>query len=290
VAAAQFGVISLSQLAECGLTYAAVRSRVQRGQLHRLHRGVYAVGHPRIVDHACLVAALLAAGREAFLSHRTAAGVWGLRAVSTSRIEVTVPAAGVRSRSPLQLHRTEMTPHPADVTIRSGLRASSVPRLLIELAPREQPAELQRLITQAIRTRVLKLDELELAFKRHAHRPGVGVLKAAMRAYRPRPQRKSGFERAFDDWLDQYPEIPDPLRNVQIGPWEIDCYWPAQQLAVELDGRSYHIAAGDFEKDRIKDTDLQRRAIRVIRITAQRFERDSTGIREDLLALLGLAG
>lgn len=289
LAARQFGVISLGQLADCGMGYAAVRRRVCRGVLHPLHRGVFAVGHTRVVDHGRLVAALLAAGPSAFLSHRTAAGVWGLRALSVRSIELTVPAARIRPQKPLVVHRTRTVLDPADVATRNGLRVSSVHRLLIELAPREHPAELRRLVTQAVRRRVLAFDELEHAFERHARRPGVKALKAATRAYRPAPERKSGFEVAFDGWLEQHPDIPPPLRNVHIGPWEVDCYWPDHQLAVELDGRAYHIAAGDFEKDRVKDADLQLDGIRVIRITEQRFEHDRAAIARSLRTLMRLA-
>lgn len=287
VAAAQFGVISLAQLVELGLTRGEIRGRLERGHLHSLHRGVYAVGHTRIVEHAHLVAALLAVGPEGFLSHRTSAAVWGLRTISVERLEVTV-RSGKGRRPPLIVHRTAKIPDPADISIRNGLRVSSVPRLLIELAPRERSSEMQRLITQAVRKRILDFDAFELAVQRHAGRPGVGMLKDEMRAYRPKPERKSGFEIAFDDWLALHAEIPEPLRNIQIGPWEIDCYWPQERLAVELDGRAYHIAARDFEKDRLKDTDLQRRRIRPIRITELRFEHDRAGILDDLRAFMQL--
>jgi hypothetical protein len=95
--------------------------------------------------------------------------------------------------------------------------------MLIELASREQPAELDRLITDAAHKHLLNLDAIEDALARHARRPGLGRLKAALRAYRPRPARKSNLERDFDTWLLDHPEIPEPRRNVYIKGWEIDC-------------------------------------------------------------------
>jgi hypothetical protein len=156
--------------------------------------------------------------------------------------------------------------------------------MLIELAARERPQELERLITQAIRKNVLDLGQMEAALRRHARRPGLAVLKAALAAYRPKPVRRSGFESAFDELLASHPEIPPPLRNVRLGPWELDCYWPQFRLVVELDGRPYHIAVRDMEKDRAKDIWLQRRRIRAIRITDWRFEHDRNGILDDLHA------
>jgi very-short-patch-repair endonuclease len=88
--------------------------------------------------------------------------------------------------------------------------------------------------------------------------------------------------------LAQHPEIPEPQRNIYIHGWEIDCYWPEHKLAVELDGRPYHIAVKDMEKDRVKDAKLLRLGIRTLRITDTRFELDPLGVLDDLLAALAL--
>ncbi len=290
VAARQFGVISIAQLFALGLTRKEIEGRVGRGSLHKLHRGVYAVGHRRIADHAHLIAALLATGPGAFISHRSAVALWGLGLLSTDRIEVTVPGRRRPRKTKLWIHESGSALDAGDLATRTGLRVSSVPRMLIELAPREHPHELNRLITQAIRKDILDLRRMEDALKRHARRPGVAVLKQALAGYRPEPTRRSNLETAFDEWLAQHPEIPPPpLRNVKLGPWEIDCYWPQFRLAVELDGRPYHITVGDLERDRLKDTWLQRRQIRVLRITGWRFEHDRAGILDDLRAFTGIA-
>ena len=285
VAARQFGVISLTQLRRAGLTDDEVQGWVKRRRLLPLHRGVFAVGHRRLVPHAQLVAALLAAGPDAFLSHRTAAAVWGLRDITTRRIDLTVPRVRRQSRGVLRLHYAADT---TDITTRNGLRVSSVPRMLIELAPRETRRELDRLITAAVRKGILDLEKMQAALIRHARRPGLRKLKAALGDYLPRPDRKSGLEIAFDELLAEHPEIPPPQRNVYIDGWEIDCYWPEQRLAVELDGRPYHIAVRDMEKDRLKDAKLLRIGIRVLRITDARFEYDRRGVYSDLVAALGL--
>jgi hypothetical protein len=168
------------------------------------------------------------------------------------------------------------------------LRYSSVPRLLIELAARETPAELTRLITEAVRRQRLDLVAMESALQRHARRPGLARLKAALQSYRPRPDRKSGLERAFDEWLLEHPEIPEPRRNVHIHGWEIDCWRPDQRVALELDGRPYHVTADDMERDRLKDTKLQIMRIKPMRVTNVRWDLDRVGVHRDLLALLEL--
>jgi hypothetical protein len=232
---------------------------------------------------------LLAAGEGAFLSHRTAAAVWGLRETSTRRIDVTLAGGCRRSRGSLVIHRTALQPTTSEVRTKNGLRVSSVPRLLIELASSESAQELDRLITLAVRKHVLNVDKMQAAVTRHARRPGVAKLKSALKDYLPRPDRKSGLERAFDELLARHPEIPQPQRNIHLDGWEIDCYWPEQKLAVELDGRPYHIAASDIERDRLKDAKLLKVGIRVMRITDSRFELDPIGALGDLLAALGLS-
>jgi predicted transcriptional regulator of viral defense system len=125
MAGSQYGVISLRQLREAGLSEREVAGWVKRGHLLPLHRGVFVLGHRNVLTKAYLVAALLAAGPSAFLSHRTAAAIWGLRDVAVSRIDVPVPGRKRRSRGSLRLHRTTVTP---EVETRDGLRSARFPR------------------------------------------------------------------------------------------------------------------------------------------------------------------
>lgn len=179
--------------------------------------------------------------------------------------------------------------------MRGELRVSSVPRMLIELAPRESPAELARLVTVAVQKSLLPLhradarERLETALARHSRHPGMGKLTAVLAAYRRTKSSKSGLERAFDRLLAQHSEIPDPQRNIYIDHWEIDRFWPEHNLAVELDGRPYHIAAGAMEKDRIKDAFLLRQKITPLRFTEFRMEHDVEGILRDLHHFLNVA-
>ncbi len=168
VARGQEGVIAHEQLRAIGFSDDQISRLVKRGHLIRLHRGVYAVGHRCLSTKAHLIAALLGCGPEAFLSRRTAAAVYGLRDVSTRRIDVTVPNGRRRSRGSLKLHIAAGTP---DVKIRNGLRVSSVPQMLIELAPIESEKELERLITVCVRKRILDLDTMRIALARAGRRP-----------------------------------------------------------------------------------------------------------------------
>jgi hypothetical protein len=142
----QQGVVSREQLLTLGgFTGEQVIWRIKHGRLHPVHHNVYAVGHQSLTDHAHLVAALLSAGPAAFLSHRSAAAVWGVRVVNTHEIELTIPGGTHRSHAPLVLHRTRHTPHRDEVRTRTGLRVSSYPRMLIELAARDPPPRPRRI-------------------------------------------------------------------------------------------------------------------------------------------------
>ncbi|HWD75748.1 MAG TPA: hypothetical protein VG371_11455, partial [Solirubrobacteraceae bacterium] len=229
-----------------GITDKQIARHERNGDLHEIYQGVWAVGHRNITPLGHLIAALLSCGERAFLSHRAAAGLHGLRAINVKAIEVTIVATSTPLRRGLVVHRTDRQPADEEIRRRGVLRFSSVPRMLIELAQRETDRELERLITQAVRKRLLDVAAVERALDRHARRPGVGRLKAALVRYRPQPDRKSELERAFDAWLPRHPEIPEPLRNVHIDGWEIDCWWPDEKVALELDGRPYHVAVKDM--------------------------------------------
>ncbi|MGH2890489.1 MAG: hypothetical protein ACRDNJ_12775 [Solirubrobacteraceae bacterium] len=288
MAARQEGVIHRDQLRALGISGKQIARQERSGLLHEIYQDVWAVGHRSVSNLGRLIAALLSCGPSSFLSHRTAAALHGLRALNIRAIEVTVVAKHAPARGGLVVHRTDRPPPPGEIRARGLLRLSSVTRVLVELAAREVPAELDRLITQAVRRGAYDQAAVEAALMRHARRPGLDRLKQAAARYRPQPDRKSELERAFDAWLALHPEIPEPLRNVHVGGWEIDCWWPQHRLALELDGRPYHVAARDMDRDRVKDARLLRLGVKPLRVTDFRFVHDLVGVHEDLLALLEL--
>jgi Transcriptional regulator, AbiEi antitoxin len=288
LAARQSGVVTFTQLLAVGLTRHRIADLSRTGGLHRLHRGVYAVGHRKPTRDGWLTAALLAVGADSFLSHLTAAALHGLRTLNLRQIHVTAVGPAPRTRSGLVIHRTTQAPVRGELTTVNGLTVSTVPRLLVELSPTETKQDLTRLITVAVRKHAFSHDTLERLLKVHAGRPGIANLNAAYAAYRPRPDRKSDLELAFDELLEQHPEIPEPLRNVESDVGELDYYWPEYNVVLELDGRPYHLAVEDIERDRLKDAKLLTQGIRPLRITDQRFEHDANGAIKDLKQLLQL--
>jgi very-short-patch-repair endonuclease len=280
----QFDVISLEQLRGLGLSRGQIRGLVRQGMLYPIHPNVFVVGGPQPSRQGRMMAALLTCGPTSFLSHRAAASVWGVRVFNPYRIDVTVSATHPPARRGLAVHRTRSA---EGITVSGKLRVSSYSRMLIELAAAETTKELERLLTQGLRRNLLRLDAMEEALASHPRYPGLAKLKHVLADYRPKPDRKSNLERAFDA-LIAATNIPEPQRNVIIDGWELDCYWPDYGVAVELDGRPYHLTVADLEKDKYKDTKLALLGIQVIRITGHRLETEPQAVLADVCALLAL--
>ena len=288
----QSGVVGLAQLRALGVTKAEVAGMVNRRELWRVHRGVYADTRSPMTPRGHLFAAVLSFAPDVhpFLSHRTAAAVLGLRELSVGRLQLTVVADHTPKRPPMRIYRIGEPPPGDELRTRDGLTFSSAARMLVEVAPCETSDELNRLITAAARKRLLDPQQVEQTLARHAGAPGICDVRAALAAYRPTPADKSGFERAFGHWITTDPRIPPPQRNVHLGGWELDFYWPDQRVVAETDGERYHMLPADRERDYRKDAWLQRRRIAVLRVGEFRFEHDREGVLDDLLGLLGLLG
>jgi hypothetical protein len=123
LAATQHNVVSLTQLNALGLGKAAVAKRAAGGRLHRI---VYAVGHGRLTGEGHWMAAVLAYGPSAVLSHRSAAALWGLRPDNRAKTDVSLPSRSARSRPGIDLHMT-VTLTAADVTRRDGIACTAWP-------------------------------------------------------------------------------------------------------------------------------------------------------------------
>jgi len=288
IADAQLRVISMDQLRGLGFSYAQIQRRVESGHLHPWFLRAFSVGTRSLAPKAVLLAAQLSVGPHSFLSHRSSTAFLGLRTINPYEIHVTVPGGSARNQDAITVHRTRREPHPQDLRSDGPFRLTGVMRSLIDVAPSETAAELERLVTVAVRKRLLRPDTqdglatIEATLQRHPRFPGITKLTAVLAAYRRTEDHKSQLEAAFDRWLALHPEIPTPQRNIHLGVWEIDRYWPEHRLAVELDGRPYHIAVKDMERDRVKDAKLQKLDVTPLRVTDFRFAYDRPSVLEDL--------
>jgi very-short-patch-repair endonuclease len=280
IAGGHQGIVGRAQLLTFGVTASAIDRALRAGRLHRLHGGVYSLPAPELLTaDAFLTAALMAAGRGAFASHGTAA--WRSRIIPAppARIELSVPG----SRAPLEgvtLFRPTAL-RPDDVVVDRGVRSTSVPRTILDLAVRyEQPA-LVRMLAEAEFQHDLRPADIVRTLRR-GH-PGSAKLRATLAAHAPgHGNAKSNLERQFRRLLIAH-HIDLPLRNHPIGPWEVDCVWPKHRVAVELDGRQHQRPA---QADRDDDRDLWLRRHRWLprRYGEKQLNTQPDAVIEDLLA------
>ena len=149
IAARQHGVVSLAQLIAAGLTASGVRDRVAAGHLHRIHQGVYAVGRADLTPRGHWMAAVLACGEGAVLSHVQAAALYGIRRTAAAWIHVTIPRHSTLARDRIRIHNhPDLTP--ADITVVDGIPVTSVSRTLLDLATLLRGPQLERACNQAV--------------------------------------------------------------------------------------------------------------------------------------------
>jgi very-short-patch-repair endonuclease len=248
IAAAQRGVIARTQLLTAGVGDAAIHRAVRSGRLHRIHQGVYLTLPPELAtEDALLIAALMAAGDGAVLSHGTAAWLWQIIPAPPVQIELAV----LRDRtapSGLTFHRSHF--RPGDLFLDARFPSTSVPRTLLDLAARYDQRALLKALAEAEFHHDTRPEDIQ-ATLRQGH-PGSANLRRALNHHTPgHGKAKSHLERRFRSLLIAH-RIDLPLRNEPLGPFTIDCLWPTHRVDVELDGRQHqrpHQADSDDDRD-----------------------------------------
>lgn len=293
VAAGQHGVITRAQLLAAGFTGGAVRSRVRAGRLTVLHRGVYRVG-PLEAPWAREMAAVLAGGAGAVVSHRSAAGLWGLLpepeerrpgsraalvlrrpALPAARAPVDVTVAGAnRGRRPgIRVHRVEEL-LPGDRATRDGIPVTAPARTLADLAAVVGAGELERAVAQAEREGLTDREALRAVLARRRARPGSPALRAVLGHPGGPAFTRSGAEAGFLA-LVRRAGLPAPRANVPLGPFEVDFLWSDVRLVVEVDGFRYHGTRAGFEADRRKEAWLAAAGFQVLRLSWRQIHQEA---------------
>lgn len=288
LAARQHGVVGWRQLIDVGLGRGAIDHRVRIGWLHRMHRGVFAVGHPPLTREARWMAAVLACGDRAGLSHACATGLWEIRQYSGTWIDVTVASrAGRVRRDGIRLHRSS-TLIAEDVTTHRGIPVTTIARTLLDVAATLTAPSLARTVEQTEIRRLFDLAAVEEALARNPHHPGGKRLRRALELYRHDELTRSELETAFLALCDAH-AIPRPLVNHIVEGKEVDFFWPEQRLIVETDGRSTHLTRAAFERDRERDARLVVLGYRVLRFTDLQVRLAGSVVAETLRAVLTAA-
>jgi very-short-patch-repair endonuclease len=227
------------------------------------------------------MAAVLACGSHAVLSHRAAAALWGMR--GGTRVEVTVPN-GRCARDGIQVHRSVL---PADeCTTHREVPTTTVPRTLLDLSAVVAKRHLRGALREAEHLRLSDPLSLHDLIARYPRRPGLKAIKALLAEASVGARIiRSELEERFQDFLVRA-GLPLPQTNAVIEGYEVDCVWPEQRLIVELDGHASHSPTHAFELDRARDRRLEAAGWRVIRITWRQLEQESELVETDLRRLL----
>ena len=286
LAGRQHGVVGREQLLGLGIGRRAIERRIERGALHSIHRGVYAVGHRALDVDGRWMAAALACGSGAALSHRSAGQLWRLLQRSASMPEVTRPTF-FRARSGILAHRS---PLPPDETARvREIPVTSVSRTLLDLASVLSKRQLERALNEAEVLGLTDSVSLPDLLARYSRRRGAANLRVLLASDDPAGITRSELEERFVALIDAH-GLPRPRLNAQLSIrgrfFEVDCLWREQRLVAELDGRASHGTARAFERDRERDRLLLANGWRVLRLTWRQLGDDAATIAADLRKLL----
>lgn len=275
LAARQHGVVTRRQLLEAGVSRHRVDHLRTSGGLRPVQRGVYAVG-PVSAPLSAEMAACLASGPHAVVSHQSAALLWRIpaRADPPSRIHLSTPHRR-RALRGIHLHRVG-TLHPDEVTRLQGIPLTTPARTLLDLAAAVPERFLERALAEALARRVTTLAGLATLVGRHGGMRGVARLRCLVEAGRPALTR-SEAEAAFLE-LMRRAKIPEPGTNVRVAGHEVDFVWRPERLIVEVDGYAFHSSPQAFQRDRTRDADLAAAGFRVIRVTWQQLTREREAV------------
>jgi len=280
----QYGVVARWQLTLLGYGKNAIQERIDLGLLKRLHVGVYAVGHTKLTPRGYFLAAVLAFGPRAVLSHRSAGVLWGLLNTRQVKVDVTTHVSAQRHTRRIKAHRTRHL-HPEDWTIKDGIPVTSLARTVLDLAAVLSPDRLLDVIDDAVRAELFDLHEIERAIARSPGRRGVRKLQALLADYRGAPDLRSKLERRFRHRLRATPGLPEALYNVEVAGYRADVYYPEFQLVIELDSRGFHLMPRAFERDAVRDAARLKHRIDTLRVTDKRFYAEPDAVMNDVLAL-----
>ncbi len=246
----QHDVVSRQQLLEIGFSRREIERRLESGRLHRVRTGVYAVGRPTLTQHGRWMAAVLACGDRAVLSHSSAAALWRIGSERRHVIEVSLPSSSDRRRPGLHIHRRpSLQLH--DVTTRHGIPITTPVQTLIDLAQLLDRRGIERAINEADKYDLVHPPELRKALESSVSGPGAARLRHILdrRTFR---LTKEELERRFLP-LARDAGLPVPLTGQWVNDFEVDFFWPDLDLVVETDGLRYHRTPAEQARDRLRD-------------------------------------
>lgn len=270
----QHGVIAHRQLLDLGMGMGIGLRRREGGLLIPLHQGVYALGHLRLTREGRWMAAVLACGPGAVLSHLSAGQLWGLCG-SYGPIEVLRQSGGFKPEGHrgVRLHQTRRL-WSYEVTVEKGIPVVVMERVLLDLAGRTDAKRLERIVVQAYKSGRLDWKRLGRIITRRRGCKGVGKLRRIVLEVEPEALETKSVSEIDFLALCRQADLPTPAVNVLVGGHLVDFLWSSQKIIVETDSWRHHGDKPTFEKDRQTDVDLVAAGYEVHRATYKMLERN----------------
>lgn len=280
LAASQQGILTRGQLLEAGLSNGAIHRWERSGRIRRLFRGVYSVGSTPIGERGRIQAAILASGRGAVASHRSAAFLLGIGERSPRVVDVIVPGQGGRKIGGIRVHGVAFPARNELVRVR-GIVCTNAARTVVDLAGLYGEDGLRETFERAAAAGVLDLGAIEATLDRGGKRRGAPALRRVIEAWRPVAEtaRHATVRSLFEAKLLPLiaaahlplPRINAPVRTAERI-LEVDLLWPGERFVVEADSRRHHATEVAFERDRKRDLDLLEVNYGVLRVTWKQVE------------------
>jgi hypothetical protein len=247
LARAQHGLVTRRQLLALGFSSKGIRHRLRTGRLHRVHAGVYAVGWPQMSRKQRWMAAVLASGDGAVLSHRSAAALWGI-----GRDGPLPEVSAVREkRRPRVRTHTRPGLRPRAVTVEDGIPVTTPVQTLLDVALQYSDSELERAVNDADKRDLVDPETLRSALDDRPGEPGVVPLRGLL--------DRDTFRLSDDELERRFRPIaaaaglPIPLTKQIVNEVEVDFWWPSLGLVVETDGLRYHRTPAQQARDARRD-------------------------------------
>ncbi len=278
----QHGVASRAQLLDAGVGAHALDGRIKRGVLRPVHRGVYQIG-PILPPGGRPMAAMLACGPAAVVSHGTAAELWRIPVPPGQELEVIDPEGDHRPPG-VRVHRLRNL-HPTEATRLDGIRLTTPERTLFDLAQRLVMRSLERAFADAYARRLTNARAMRRLVGRHVGEPGTRALRALLEGGAPALTRSEAEELFLA--LVREAKLPAPEANVRIAGFEVDFVWRRDRLVVEIDGRASHSTDQAFESDRRRDAILIAAGYRTLRFTWSQLTTERLVVLRRLVLALG---
>jgi very-short-patch-repair endonuclease len=263
--ASRRGLVTGTQLAACGLDKDAIAYRVASGRFRVVFQSVYSVGCGELAPLALEEAALLACGERSFISHRSAAFVWGMRKAPPAEVEVSVVGRNCWRREGLRVHRIQAIDK-RGLRRHDGLWVSSPARAVLEVAAGASPNEIADLVDAGVEGRRFTPAELKALLGRHRGRRGVARLAAVLGDESAMAITRSRAEKTFLKLIRES-GLPMPDVNQRLGRYVPDFMWREQRLIVEIDSYGFHGGPGGFQNDHDKDLFYRGAGFDVLRFT-----------------------